>query len=110
MSNRLTNVLNEFHTAQPLRPGIAREVARDRLGIDAPRFFDDLIATAASAGIVIDDGATLRSPAFRMSLEPARRAKADPFVAALRAQPYAPPGPHEFGLDAETSGGPRASR
>jgi selenocysteine-specific elongation factor len=102
LSTRLTELLREFHASQPLRPGIAREVARDRQGIGVSRLFDDLVATAVTHGIVVDDGATLRSPAFRMSLEPSRRAKADPFVAALRAQPYAPPGPHEFGLDAET--------
>ena len=102
LRNRLTQLLDEFHSSQPLRPGMAREVTRGRLGIDQTRLFDDLVATAAAAGVVIDDGATLRSPAFRMTLEPARRAKADAYVAAVRAQPHAPPGPHEFGLDAET--------
>jgi selenocysteine-specific elongation factor len=99
---RLAEVLGAFHAAQPLRPGIAREEARNRLGIAPPRLFDDLIATAATAGIVVDDGAMLRLPAFRMVLDPARRARADAFLAAIHAHPYAPPGPHEHGLDAET--------
>ena len=52
---------------------------------------------------LIDDGATLRLPDFRMSLDPARRARADAFLAAIaRAALFAPPGPHELGLDAET--------
>ena len=37
-----------------------------------------------------------------MTLDPARRAAADQYLAAIRAQPYTPPGPHEHGLDAET--------
>ncbi len=100
--DRLENVLRTYHQAQPLRPGIAREEARSRMGIAQPRLFDALVATAVSDRTLIDEGATLRLPTFRMTLDPARRANADAFLAALRAQPYAPPGPHEYGLDAET--------
>ena len=102
LSGRISDVLRAFHNSQPLRPGIAREQARSRIGIPQPRLFDELIATAAAAGEVIDDGATLRLPDFRMSLDPVRRAAADTFLAAIRTQPYTPPGPHEFNLDAET--------
>jgi selenocysteine-specific elongation factor len=102
LSGRIGEVLRAFHTSQPLRPGIAREEARSRIGIPQSRLFDDLIATAVAAGQVIDDGATLRLPEFRMSLDPARRIAADTFLAAIRAQPYTPPGPHEFNLDPET--------
>jgi selenocysteine-specific elongation factor len=102
LRNRVREVLEHFHTAQPLRPGIAREETRSRLGISPPRLFDDLIATAADAGLLIDDGATLRLPDFRMTLDPARRAQADAFIAAIRAARYVPPGPHEFPIDTET--------
>ena len=101
-SEQISKALRSYHASQPLRPGLAREEARRRLGITQPRLFDDLIATVAGAGELIDDGATLRLPPFRMTLDPARRAKADQYLAALRAQPYTPPGPHEYGLDPET--------
>jgi selenocysteine-specific elongation factor len=99
---RLHALLAEFHAAQPMRPGIAREQARSRLGIAQSRLFDDLIASAVSAEAVVDDGASLRLPNFQVSLDVARRARADKYLAAMRAQPYAPPGPHEFALDVET--------
>ena len=99
---QISDVLRSYHTSQPLRPGLAREEARRRLGIAQPRLFDDLIATLAGVGELIDDGATLRLPTFRMKLDPARRAAADQYLAAIRAQPYTPPGPHEHGLDPET--------
>jgi selenocysteine-specific elongation factor len=99
---RLKDIVRGFHASQPARPGIAREEARSRM-IDLPtRLFDDMVASAAASGAVVDDGATLRQPDFRVSLAPAKRASADAFVAAARSQPYAPPGPHEFGLDPET--------
>jgi selenocysteine-specific elongation factor len=72
------------------------------MSIALPRLFDDLVATAASAGGLIDDGATLRLPEFRMTLDPARRTVANAFLDAIRARPTTPPGPHELGLDAET--------
>jgi selenocysteine-specific elongation factor len=102
LTRQTRHVLRSYHASQPLRPGLAREEARRRLGIAQPRLFDDLIATMAGAGELIDDGATLRLPTFRMTLDPARRAAADKYLAAIRAQPYTPPGPHEHGLDPET--------
>jgi selenocysteine-specific elongation factor len=99
---RLVAVLRTFHTAQPVRPGMAREEARNRMNGVAGRLFDDMVATAAASGALVDDGATLRLPDFRITLAPAKRERADAFVAAARTQPYAPPGPHEFELDAET--------
>jgi selenocysteine-specific elongation factor len=102
LGGRISEELERYHASQPLRPGLAREEARRRLGITQPRLFDDLIATIAGAGELIDDGATLRLPQFRMTLDPARRVVADQYLVAIRAQPYTPPGPHEYGLDPET--------
>ncbi|MGH2617371.1 MAG: SelB C-terminal domain-containing protein, partial [Thermomicrobiales bacterium] len=99
---RQVDLLRDYHHAQPMRPGIAREEVRRRLGISLPRLFDDLVATAVSTGDVVDEGATLRLPDFHISLDPARRMKADGFLVALRTHPYAPPGPHEHDLDTET--------
>jgi selenocysteine-specific elongation factor len=102
LTEQISVALRSYHAAQPLRPGLAREEARRRLGITQPRLFDDVIATMASTGELIDDGATLRLPQFRMTLDPARRAAADQYLAAIRGQPYTPPGPQEHGLDPET--------
>ncbi len=63
-----------------------------------------LLAAAVAAGAVVDDGQTLRLPAFRIALDPARRALADRYLAALADAPYAPPSPVEFGLDPATLG------
>ena len=45
--SRSARMLRSYHASQPLRPGLAREEARRRLGITQPRLFDDLIATIA---------------------------------------------------------------
>src|SRR5215212_2090863 len=102
LTRQAGDMLRSYHASQPLRPGLAREEARRRIGVAQPRLFDDLIATMAGGGELIDDGATLRLPTFRMTLDPTRRVAADRYLTAVRAQPYTPPGPHEHGLDPET--------
>lgn len=101
VNRRLADTLQTFHVSQPLRPGIAREEARGRLGISAPRLFDALVATAAAAGILVDEGTTIRLPGFRMTLDPKRRERSDAWLTAMQAEPFSPPGPHEFEIDAE---------
>jgi selenocysteine-specific elongation factor len=102
LSERLRELSRTYHAAQPMRPGVPREEARNRLRLIESRLFDDLVATAAKSGIVIDNGATLCLPDFRVTLDSARRRRADAYLAAIRATSYAPPGPHEHNLDGET--------
>ncbi|MFM9108151.1 MAG: selenocysteine-specific translation elongation factor [Chloroflexota bacterium] len=101
---RLAALLAAFHAAQPLRRGMPREEIRSRLKIAPAKLFDEVAAAAAARGAVAADAATLRLPDFSVSLDPASRAAADRFLAAIRESPYAPPAPAEFGLDAATAG------
>ena len=99
---RLANTVKTYHAAQPMRPGMPREEARKRLQIAQAPLFDALVSTATGDGFLVDDGATLRLPEFRVTLDPSRRARADAFLTSLRAAPFAPPGPHELAIDSET--------
>jgi selenocysteine-specific elongation factor len=101
---RLQGMVGDFHLAQPLRRGLAKEEVKSRLRLAPPRLFDDVVAAAVRDGDIADDGETLRLPTFRIALDPARRALADRYLAALTTQPYTPPSPAEFGLDPETLG------
>ena len=104
LRERLRATLAPFHAAQPLRRGMPKEEVKSRLRLVPPRLADDVLAAAVAAGAAVDDGQTLRLPGFRIALDPARRRVADRYLAALAAAPYTPPGPVEFGLDAETLG------
>ena len=101
---RLRGAIAGFHAAQPLRRGMPKEEVKSRLKLSTPRLFDDAVAAAVRVGDIVDDGQTLRLPSFRITLDPSRRSLADRYLAALTANPYAPPSPTEFGLDAETLG------
>lgn len=99
---RLESVVAAFHREQPLRPGVPREVARRQLGVEQTRVFDTLVAAADAQELVTDDGATLRLPDFRATLDAARRQRADHWLASMQATPHTPPSPAEFDIDAET--------
>ena len=98
----LATTLGTFHSANPLRPGMPREVVRRQLGITSPRIFDTLVNAGVNAELVVDDGATLRSPGFRIALDPVRRRQADQWLAAMHAAPRTPPSAADFGIDNET--------
>jgi len=101
---RLREIVGGFHAQQPLRRGMPKEEVKSRLRLAPPRLVDEVVAAAVAADAVVDDGQTLRLPEFRIALDPARRALADRYLAALAAVPYAPPAPAELGLDPATLG------
>ncbi|MDI3339164.1 MAG: selenocysteine-specific translation elongation factor [Sphaerobacter sp.] len=94
----LCALLADYHQRQLLRRGMAKEEVRRRSGL-AARAFDAIVAHAAAQGALVDDGETLRLPAHRITFTPAQRAAIDRYLAALRAAPYTPPSPAEFGID-----------
>ena len=98
----LTTTLEQFHKANPLRPGVPREVGRRQLGIGSPRVFDTLVTAGVAEEFVVDDGATLRSPGFRILLDPARQVQVDRWLNAMKAAPTTPPSATDFGIDSET--------
>ncbi len=104
LRDRIVAALASYHEAYPLRRGMAREELRSRLRLANGRVFDEVVLAAVREGIAADDGATVRLPQFTVALNPARRALADRYLAALEASPFAPPPPAEFGIDAETLG------
>ena len=102
--DRVVEALAGYHAAHPLRKGMPREEARSRLRLSPNRLFDDLVATAALRGVLVDDGPTLRLPGFAIVLDPAQRTQADRWLRTLTDSPFAPPGPAEFGLHPTTTG------
>jgi selenocysteine-specific elongation factor len=96
----LAGLLEQHHRAQPLRRGAAREEVRSRLGLNG-RVFDALTQTLAGAGQLVDLGGVLALPGREIALSAEQQRAADRFVAALDANPNAPPAPAEFGISAE---------
>jgi len=104
MEARMTLMLANFHTANPLKRGMPREEAKSRLGL-APRLFDAFVAHLQKNGSIVAEGGSapvLRMPSHVVALPPAERAAADALLAALAREPYAPPDPATLGVGPET--------
>jgi selenocysteine-specific elongation factor len=97
---RMRDLLMTHHRGFPLRAGMSKEEFRSRLGL-APRLHDAAVGGALRAGTIAEEGPVFRLPDHRITFDPAQRAVVDHFLAALAAQPYAPPAPADLGVTPE---------
>jgi selenocysteine-specific elongation factor len=67
----LEDILDSFHRQYPLRPGLAREELRSRLGLPAT-VFNPLLNQAAESGLAVEDGAIVHRPDHNIRLSPAQ--------------------------------------
>jgi len=74
-----------------------KEELRSRLAL-APRPHDAVVAGALREGIIVEAGTAFRLPDFQITFTATQRALADRFLAALAAQPFAPPAPADFAI------------
>lgn len=100
--DQIRSLLTSYHARHPLRRGMAKEEVRSRLGLPG-RPFEEIIARAAADQMLVDEGDTLRLPEHRITFTPAQQQQIDRYLEALRAAPYTPPAPAEFGIDPEVA-------
>jgi selenocysteine-specific elongation factor len=89
ITTRVTSEVEAFHTAHPLRPGMAREELRNRLGVPAAAFASVLGGLLEERRIVERDG-SLASPQHHVELETTGGPAAG-LLELLGRQPFAPP-------------------
>ena len=97
LSARMRELLAGYHAAFPLRGGMSKEEFKSRLGLP-PRLHDAVSVAALREGALAEAGPTFRLPEHQITFTPAQRALREQFLAALRAKPFSPPPPAEFGL------------
>jgi selenocysteine-specific elongation factor len=85
---RATHELEAFHGAYPLRPGMAREELRSRLGVAAASF-PSVVVGLVEDGLVVERNGSLAAPAHVVELESSGPA-AD-LVRLLESRRFAPP-------------------
>jgi selenocysteine-specific elongation factor len=98
--DRARDLLAAYHERNPLRRGMAKEEVRSRLGL-AARPFEEIAGLASAAGEMVDHGDTIRLPGHEIRFTEEQRARIDRYLDALRREPFSPPSPSDFGLDAE---------
>jgi len=86
---RATRELDAYHQAHPLRPGMAREELRNRLGVQAASY-PSVVRGLVDEGRVVDRDGWLASPAHRVELETADGPAAE-LLRLIALEPFTPP-------------------
>ena len=89
MATRATHELEAFHGAYPLRPGMAREELRSRLGVAAASF-PAVVRGLIEDGRVVERNGSLAAPAHSVTLDPTAGPAAE-LVTWLAREPFTPP-------------------
>lgn len=92
----MTAALTEYHRQFPVRQGMPREELKSRMQGRRRRpwplrLFNDMMAAAAEAGVLVDEGAVVRTPGHAVHLTPAQQAARDRLLAQFAATPFTPP-------------------
>lgn len=86
--------IDSYHRNYPLRRGMPREELKSRLKL-SPRVFNSVVRTASRENHLIEDGAFLHNPAFKVNFSPIQQAKVNNLLAHFRETQFAPPGVKE---------------
>jgi selenocysteine-specific elongation factor len=89
ISTRATDELESYHGAYPLRPGIAREELRSRLGVPAASF-GAVVQGLVEDGRAVERNGSLAAPGHEVALE-TEVGPASALLEVLGRRPFAPP-------------------
>jgi selenocysteine-specific elongation factor len=89
-AERAVSALASYHERWPLRQGMPREALRSSLRLTS-RTFDAAMARAHAAGLVVDEGATVRLSAHTVTLQPQEQQRVEALLSRFRNDPYATP-------------------
>lgn len=98
LTGRAKGDLEAFHHEHPLRPGMAREVLRTRVGLSL-RAFGAALARLVGAGIIVDDRGTVSRPGFAPTIDGEAADRAARLERVLMEAGLTPPGFGELPTD-----------
>jgi selenocysteine-specific elongation factor len=89
---RILQLLERYHAARPLSPGMEMEAVRDALDVQVPpRVFRVVVERMESEGSIVREGSLLRLPTHRVQLRDVERTMADRVAALVGRERFAPP-------------------
>ncbi|MEK6256690.1 MAG: selenocysteine-specific translation elongation factor [Chloroflexota bacterium] len=88
--NKVLGLLDEFHSEQPLRSGIAREEVKSRLKL-SQLDIKLLVKHLADTNQITESGPLLQLPGHQIRFSPAQQKGIDSLLVKFENSPYAPP-------------------
>ncbi|MFQ5897745.1 MAG: selenocysteine-specific translation elongation factor [Candidatus Methylomirabilia bacterium] len=95
LRGRIVDLLQSFHSQNPLRSGISREELRVRAGVAEERIFARLLAALEAAGAVRAERDKVRLASHEVRLSPEQQRLVERLEGEFRAAVAAPPSPEE---------------
>jgi selenocysteine-specific elongation factor len=90
LGEKARGAVSFYYREHPLRRAMPKEELRSRLGLDS-RVFQQALKTWLEEKHLEERGASVGLPGHEVKLSPSQQARADAFLQALAANPYAPP-------------------
>lgn len=90
LRDRIEWELQSFHQLNPLRAGMPREELKSRLRLDG-KVYSAVIRLAAEKGVVVVDGAWVRSIHHAITLTTSQQQNVDSLLECFHASPLSPP-------------------
>ena len=90
LADRARSSLGGYHRQFPLRPTAPKEELRSRLHL-LPQVFNDVLRLLNEAGIVVEQGSTVRLPEHSPTLGDAQQESVDSYLRQLESEPFSPP-------------------
>jgi selenocysteine-specific elongation factor len=87
---RIHDLLESFHTNNPLRIGMPREELMSRLRLQRKTFIA-ILTRAVKEGFVVESGPSIRLPDHQITLEPSEQDAVDKLLSQFRASPFVTP-------------------
>lgn len=91
---RMRDSLEDYHSRNPLKPGMGREELRSLLRLP-PRTFNGFMERVTSEGLLADEGATVRLPEHEVRFSPEQQQAVDKLLKQFRREPYRTPSAKE---------------
>jgi selenocysteine-specific elongation factor len=90
LANRVTQDLDSYHRAHPLRPGIPREELKSRLQLTA-RVYNAMLKRWIASGMVEELRGAIARSGHRVQFDEVQQNKVDHLLDQFKRAPYAPP-------------------
>ena len=97
LGSRLVRLVEDFHRAHPLAPGISLQEVRSRLGAP-PELTDTVVARATSSGVIESTGGVVRTAGWSPKLTESQRRALGEIENLLRDAGHEPPSVAELAL------------
>jgi selenocysteine-specific elongation factor len=89
-SDRVRDILRQFHEDNPLRAGLSREALKSQSGL-SNEVFNLLCTWLVSQGDIRENGPLIQLASHKINLEPVQQAARDNLLARFAAAPFSPP-------------------